>query len=561
MGETIELTISLSGPVKSIASPTLPDLSNFDVYSSGTSSNISIVPGAISYQTEYTYTLVPRKVGDFIIGPAKVTYKGKTYSTQPVKIKVTPPAQNRQMTPPQSTPSARTPKPAQAGEDFFIEQSVDRTRPYVGQQVTMVFRFYQGQNLYEQPTLRWPDYNGFWVEDLPPQKTYNKYINGRSYRVTEIRKALFPTVTGKLQIDPTVLTIPPDAFSFFFDNDPFNFFSRRSRRPMSEKVLRTDKIVLDVQALPTNKRPANFSGAVGNFDLKLSLDKDTLEVDQPVTLKAVLSGTGNIKKLPAIEIPELDNFRLYDSGSNDNISKNNYTVSGSKSFEWVLIPTAPGRYDLPELSFTCFDPWRKNYITLSRKPGMVFVKPTSTANLPPGDRPINIIPAGKASLNYIVTDLSAAKTSTPLYAVRWLWGLQLLPLIWLAYLTIATERRKKLEGNLAYARRKLASKAAIKALKAAREAKPDQFYGHVFNGITGFIADKLNENTAGLTNVQIIELLKKTGKCDQIIEEFSSFLGKCDAGRFAPGSPAREEIDAVYAQAETLLSELGRKLR
>ena len=135
----------------------------------------------------------------------KTVYKGKTYSTQPVKIKVTPPAQNRQMTPPQSSPSGRAPKQAQAGEDFFIEQSVDRTRPYVGQQVTMIFRFYQGQNLYEQPTLRWPDYNGFWVEDLPPQKTYNKYINGRSYRVTEIRKALFPTVTGKLQIDPTVL--------------------------------------------------------------------------------------------------------------------------------------------------------------------------------------------------------------------------------------------------------------------------------------------------------------------------------------------------------------------
>ena len=561
MGETIELTISLSGPVKSIANPTLPDLSSFDVYSSGTSSNISIVPGAVSYQTEYSYILVPRKAGDFVIGPAEVTYKGRVYSTQLMKIKVTPQAQAKQMVPPQSKPEAPTGRPAQAGEDFFIEQSVDQPRPFVGQQVTMVFKFYQGQNLYEQPSLRWPDYNGFWVEDLPPQKTYNKYVNGRSYRVTEIRKALFPTVTGKLEIEPTVLTIPPDAFSFFFNNDPFDVFSRRNRRQTSEKVLRTNKIAIDVKPLPTANKPSNYSGAVGSFSFRLSLDKDTVEVDQPVTLKAVLSGTGNIKKLPALEMPELENFRLYDSGSNENISKNNYTVSGSKSFEWVLIPTAPGRYDIPELKFTGFDPWREKYFTLSRKPGMVFVKPTSTADLPPGDRPINIIPAGKASLNYIVTDLSSARTGTPLYSNKWIWALQVLPLIWLAYLTITTERRKKLEGNIAYARRKLASKAAIKALKAAREAKPAQFYGHIFNGITGFIADKLNENTAGLTNAQIIELLKKTGRCDQLIEEFSSFLRRCDAGRFAPGMPTRNEINAVYAQAALLLSELGRTLR
>jgi len=201
LGESVELTISLSGPVRSIAKPSLPDLSDFDVYSSGTSSNISIIPGSFSYQTDYSYVLVPRKVGSFVIKPATVKHKSKVYRTKLIKLKVVSSSQTKKSTPPKSTPKKKSSKQSKQTEDFFIEQVIDVTKPYVGQQATMIFKFYQGKNLYEQPTLKWPDFNGFWVEDLPPQKSYNKNINGKSYRVTEIRRALFPTVSGKIIID------------------------------------------------------------------------------------------------------------------------------------------------------------------------------------------------------------------------------------------------------------------------------------------------------------------------------------------------------------------------
>lgn len=266
------------------------------------------------------------------------------------------------------------------------------------------------------------------MEDLPPQKSYNKYIDGRAYRVIEIRKALFPTVSGKMIIEPTVLTIPPDAFSFFFDSDPFSLFSRRRKRSHTPKVLQTGKIALDVKPLPAESKPSTFSGAVGEFNLRISLDKDTVEIDQLVTLKAVLSGTGNIKKLPGIEIPKLENFRLYDSGSNENISKSNYTVSGSKVFEWVLIPTASGEYDLPEVSFSYFDPIYNKYKTLTRKPGRVYVKPSSMVSISPEAIAKNIIPAAKTSLNYIITEFSDDLPGQPLYKNKILWLLQFLPL-------------------------------------------------------------------------------------------------------------------------------------
>jgi len=564
LGESIELTVSLGGPVRSISKPDMPDLSEFDVYSSGTSSNISIIPGAVNYQTDYTYVLVPRKTGKLVIGPFTVEHKGKVYSTKSIEITVGQQPQQSQPPPTQRDTRQRAPKQAQAGEDFFIEQTVDNSSPYVGQQVTLIFRFYQAENLYEQPALNWPDFKGFWIEDLPPNKTYNKNINGRTYRVTEIRRAIFPTVTGKLTITPTVLTIPPNAFNNFFNNDPFSFFNRRQpRKQFVEKVLRTKAINLNVKQLPDNNKPSNFSGAVGYYTFKISIDQDSVEVDQPITLKAILSGTGNIKKLPSIEIPELQNFRLYDSGSNENISKSNYQVSGYKSFEWVLIPTAPGEYELPRLSFNYFNPIKKKYNTILKDPGKIFVKPSSIKSLALGDRPVNVIPAARTSLNYIITDLAADKPVQPIYKNIGIWLIQILPIGWLVFITIFVNTRKKLEGDIVYARRKLATKAARKALKSARDGfgEPEKFYSNIFNGIVGFISDKLNVSAAGLTNAQITQLLKDTGNSDNIQNDFAEFLNQCDAGRFSPSKPDESQMKAIYDKAEQLLSDLDRSLR
>jgi len=519
------------------------------------------VPGAISYQTDYSYVLVPRKVGKFVISSASVKYKGKKYSSQPIRVKVVHQSKPGQSQPNQQNRQKRSSSRSQGSDDFFIEQVVDNQKPYLGQQTTMIFRFYLAKNLFEQPTLKWPDYKGFWVEDLPPQKTYNKVVKGRTYRVTEIRKALFPTVTGKITIEPVVMNIPPNAFGFF-DSDPFNFFSRRrNRQSYSEKVLRTRKIVLNVQPLPTKGKPADFSGAVGTFNFQLTTDNDTVEVDQPVTLKAVLSGNGNIKKLPGIDIPPLENFRLYDSGSNDNISKQNYRVSGSKTFEWVLIPTAPGVYELPKLTFNYFDPWSRKYRSITRNINNVIVSPSSVASLLPGERSANIIPAARTSLNYIVTELSDEVPGKPLFSYKLIWVVQALPIIWLAFLAVYISRNKRLEGDVAYARRKFASKAAKYALQNAQAGfhNPEQFYGLIFHGIVGFISDKSNISVSGMTNSQIIEMLKKTGRCEGILDEFSEFIDQCDAGRFSPVKPSEPQMLETYERALNLLSDLDRR--
>jgi hypothetical protein len=563
LGESVNLTITIRSGLKSIPKPTLPDLSDFDVYSSGTSSSFTMGTGGIASLSSYNYVLVPHKAGIFTIQPVTLNVGGKDYSTQPIQITVS--QQGAPSQPTQQAPAVNAPQSQKAasGDIFFIEQTVDNPHPYVGQQVIMTFSFYQAQDLFQQPSLQWPDYNGFWVEDLPPNRSYTTIIGNRRYRVTEIKRALFPTVSGKLTIEPAVVNIPPDAMSGFFD-DPFGMFGRRSRPAAEQQVLRSQKITLDVKPLPESGKPANFAGAVGKFDLQVTFDKSQIEVDQPVSLKAILSGTGNIKKLPIIDIPKLDNFRLYDSGSNENISKSNYVVSGSKDYEWVLIPTAPGEYALPEVGFSYFDPSTQSYKELSQRPGKVSVKPSSsTSSSSPAAIAKNIIPAAKSSLNYIVTDLSKANTGTQLYNNSLIWILQLIPLGWLIFLSVRINQRRRLEGDLAYARRKSASKAARKALQAAHDGfgDPKQFFGLLYNGVVGFISDKLNVNAAGLTNDEIIQLLRQTKKCDTIIAEFTGFLNDCDAGRFSPVEPQLDQMKANYERAEQLLSTLDRSLR
>jgi len=564
LGESINLTISLSGSVRSLPKPVLPDLSDFEVYSSGTSSNLSIGIGSLVNQNTYNYVLVPRKTGTITIQPAVIQYQGKTYSTDPIKIEVT---QTTMQSPsPQKPPAkAHPPAEAKAGQDFFVEQSVDNSHPYVGQQVVLTFRFYQAQNLFQQPSLKWPNYSGFWVEDLPPNRTYNTTVNGKIYRVTEIKRALFPATAGRHVIEPAELVIPADAFGFFdsFFDDPFNMFGRRRRTVQRDQVLRTSSLVLEVRQLPENGKPADFSGVVGSYSLNVSKDRDSVVVDQPITLRASISGTGNIKKLPQLDLKQPENFRLYDSGSSDNISKSDYSISGSKKFEWVLIPTAPGDYKLPDISFSYFDPQLGKYVTITRGAGTVKVGRSAAISENPFAMAKNIIGTEKSGLNYIVTDLKEAKPGRPLYENSYFWFLQGVPVVWLIGLAFYAARKKRLENDKAFARLAYASKAARKALKSARESMndPERFFSNIYAGIVGFIADKLNVSAAGLTTQVMRKLLTDTGKCDDLIEDLERLVNICDSARYSPVKPDGQQMQEIYKSAESLLSRLDRSLK
>ncbi len=561
----ITLTISVSGDVKSIPQPQLPSLDNFTVYSAGRSHNFSYVNGRISTSETFNYILVPRKTGKFTIGPARIKLDGKTYQTTPIEITVVSGKSSSPPPAPSEQRKGKLRKPQLHGKDLFIETKVDKKRAYVNEQITLTFRFYQGVRLFNNPEYTPPSLTGFWSEDLPPKKQYYQVINGRQYYVQELKTALFPTSTGKLTIGPAELKCTVEDIDRFFSRDPFSVFDRdllslfRQGKP---QILRSEPIEIKVLPLPELGKPKNFTGTVGSYKLKVSVDKTRVEVGEPITLKAKISGTGNIKSVGKPTIPELSDFRTYSSGSSEKVSKKNYRVQGVKTYEEVLIPKKAGKYTLPPIEFSFFDPKARSYKTLKSEPILLTVLPPSQAS------PVEIAQLSKQEIGRVAKDIRYIKLSSGefedqgdhLYKKPVFLLLQLIPLLAFAISWRYQKVKERLDSDIGYARRMRAHKSAKRRLKVAKrlisEQKSKEFYGEVAKALLQYVGDKLNLPAYGLTKDQIHSELEEKGFSPEKIDNLIKVLDFCDLARFSPSSSTEEEMKRFLDRAEKVIVEL-----
>ncbi len=564
VGEQITLTVSVSGDVKSIPQPDLPSLDEFSVHSAGRSQNFTYVNGRLSASVTFNYVLIPRKTGKLTIGPARIKLEGKTYQTSPIQITVAgeeklPAAEES------SREDGKKVKPQLRGKDIFMETVVDKRKAYVNEQIVLSLRFYQGIRLFDNPQYTPPSLTGFWTEDLPPKKQYHKVINGKQYLVQEVKTALFPTSTGKLTIGPAELKCVVENADRFL-RDPFAMFDRdlfsllRQGKP---KILKSKPIQIEVLPTPEIDRPANFTGTVGNYRMKVSVDQTEVEVGQPITLKAKISGAGNIKSVGKPTIPELSDFRTYSSGSSENVSKKNYRVQGSKTHEEVLIPKNAGKYTIPPVEFSFFDPKAKSYNILKSEPILLTVLPPSQAS------PVEIAQLSKQEIGRAAKDIRYIKLSAAgelknggndLYRKPLFLLLQLIPLLAFSVSWRYQREREKINSDVGYARQRRAHKLAQKRLKGASRLISDgsskEFHCEVARASLQFVGDKLNLPGYGLTRDQIEDKLSQRGVNKERIDDLTKILDSCDFARFAPGSSTVEEMKRFLKQAEKTIAEL-----
>src|SRR5262249_9287106 len=200
-----------------------------------------------------------------------------------------------------------------------------------------------------------PSLNGFWVEEIEVPKNptaANRVVNGKQYAEYVIKKqALFATKEGNLQI-------PSATFGLVVRTRSGGLFSLGTQESVFRK---TDPISVKVAPLPNEGKPATFSGAVGNFKLSSSIDKSTAETGDALNLKITLSGAGNLKTITEFPLPDLPGFKIYSSKSNDQVAVRNDVLQGSKSWDYVIIPQAPGKERIPDLKFSYFSPSSKQY--------------------------------------------------------------------------------------------------------------------------------------------------------------------------------------------------------
>ncbi|HLG94558.1 MAG TPA: BatD family protein, partial [candidate division Zixibacteria bacterium] len=505
IGDQLTLTLVVTGNVQKIPDPKIRNVGDFAQYASGRSQNITFVNGAVTATTQFNYVLVPKKVGTFKIGPAELEIDGKHLQTMLQTITVLPSG---------SIPKPQAPTPTEAEvreglKDIFVTAAVDKSKVYVSEQVTYTVKFYQAVRLFDNPEYYPPTVTGFWKEDLPPQTSRYETVGGRRYLVSEVKMALFPTASGKQTISEATVKCKVEDLDALFDRDPFNVdLNQFFNRGMREKVLRSNPITVEALSLPDGNQPDDFTGAVGQLQMKAEWNKTATQVNEPVTAKITVWGTGNIKSIAEPKVTTPQNFRVFLSGSSERTTREGVKIGGGKTFELSFVPREPGTFSLPPITFSYFDPAKKRYLTLKGAPLNLTV--TGTRELAGGYSGITQkeLDVRQTDLRYLKKELGE-EHGTFVGSVGF-WALQTLPVFLLGATMLMRRVRDREESDVSYFRSRRASKMVKKGFKEIRAASnlpAVEYFGRLHKMLVEYLGDRFNVASWGMTRGEIEVLL------------------------------------------------------
>ncbi len=554
----VVLTVTVEGAGRQGADVDLGATDAFHVYSAGTSQNISIVNGKFSATHSYKYILTPRRTGSFQLGPIAVQEGGERATAASITIEVV-----------ESKADAGSPQPSRTGSgrrssgsrppEVMIKTVVDKKEAYVGEAITLTFQLFTRVRFWSDPEYTPAPTKGFWKEDLPPQNRYDADLDGVRYRVTEIKSALFPTQRGELTIGPAGLIYEGNATSL---GDPSDIFSRNRRGIFggrSRRTLETDPISIQVLPLPAAGRPPGFTGTVGDFTFRASIDRSEVKANEAISMTVDISGEGNIRtaNLPPLELSE--SFKVYDSGTSTDISKENYRVRGKKTYTRVIVPRYGGEYVLPPVSFSFFDPKRKKYITRSSPEFPIEVD--GPAHNP--DREKTVVARQESDLRYLKdgSDLRWSREGKQ-FPVLPVAAANLLPLLLIGAAYALRKRRDRLNIDQAWARKRQADGAARKSLSRAKDAIENgdakQFTTLLSQAVQDYIRDKGDIPVGGLTRRKLLGELDSRGVHSDLTGRLERLLIECDHGRFAERAVDREKRLELLREGEEIILIIGR---
>lgn len=550
----------------------LPDLSKFHIMAGPSqSSSMQIVNGAVSSTVSYEYVLQPKDVGKFEIGPGAIEVGGKVYRSDKLMVEVVKTATRTK------APAAQQADPqVQIGDNLFLKATVDRARVTQGEQINLEVKIYTRVAILRPELVKNPTLTGFWGEDVEvPQSTSpRETINGKQYQVGVVKKmALFPTQSGTLEIGPMELKVGVQIQNR--SSDPFDSFFRDPFGRTVTAAVKSEPLKITVDPLPAGA-PAEFRGAVGRFGMSSSIDKKTTRTNEPVSIKVTISGTGNIKLLeaPSVEFPP--DFEQYPPKVTESITKGE-KISGSKSFEFLVMPRYPGMKTISPLTFVYYDPSRREYARL-RSPQMELHVEQGAATQSP------VVAGGsREDVRLLSQDIRFIKVGTPSFtrAGEYLHTspvfivLLILPLAGLGGAIAFAGRRRAVLADEAGYRHRQAMKLARKGLKVAEYllslkggAKDGpvanqrlRFYSEVSKALWKYLGDKLSMAPAGLSVETATVELQRRGVEKGLLSAFKALVETCDMARFAPSSLEVPQMQRTYDEARRVIVELERVLK
>lgn len=525
-----------------------------------TSRNVQWINGQVTSVSSTTliYYIVASAPGKYTIPPAQFETKKLIVSSAPVEIEITGEAAAS------SRSSSEKGQAPESGSEVSIRLLLGTREVYIGQPVTATLKLYTRINLSGINDLKYPDFKGFLREDIdtPPLKSLEtETIDGVQYGTGVIQRfVLYPQISGDIRIEPVELTAlvqQRTAANDPFFNDPFfdNFFSSVTTVP---RTIRTAPAVIRVKPLPV-PQPSDFYGAVGSFELTSSLSKNEVEVNDAINLSVVLKGNGNLNLAgePVINFPQ--GIEKYDPKVT---IKRSGASSGTKTFEYLLIPRNTGTFEIPPLSYTVFDADQGKYVTL-RTPGYT-VKVTGSAgateSAPPAFAPGEDVKYLGQDIRFIRNGRTRlVHTTAPLVstAYYWLW-FALSLFIALVVLLVRREHIRRNADITGVRNRKaagIARKRLAKAHSLLSSGKPEAVFSEISKALWGYLGDKLAIAQSDLTRERCYEILRNRNVEEALITETDSILSATEYSQYAP-SVEKESPEGLYKRALALISRL-----
>ena len=550
-----------------------PSIKGFDVLmgpSRSQQSNTQIVNGNVTSTSSitFTYILMANNAGEYTIPGASIVADGDQMVSNSVRIKVLPQDQGDS----NSSSSSSTHSSSGTGvsnQDLFITASASKTNVYEQEAFVLTYKIYTRESNLQLNNAKLPDFKGFHSQEI--EMTTNarwtpEHYQGRNYYTTVYRQfVLFPQQSGKLYIDPAQfqMTVGKPVQS----DDPFDaFFNGGSNVIEIKKSISTPKIAINVNPLPAGK-PADFSGGVGEFNISSSINNKELKTNDAITIKLVISGTGNLKLISNPEIKFPDDFEVYDPKVDNQVRLTREGLTGNKVIEYLAIPRHAGTYKIPGVSFSYFDIRSKSYKTLKTEEYVINVEKGAGH----ADQVIANF-TNKEDLKVLGEDIRYIKqnevTLQPkgsfFYGSMTYWLFYIIPALAFIIFFIIYRKQAAENANVAKMRTKKANKVATKRMKLAgkllSENKKDAFYDEVLKALWGYISDKLNIPVSRLSKDNIEEKLRNHGVNEELIKEFLNALNDCEFARFAPGDE-NQAMDKVYSSSIEVISKMENSIK
>lgn len=569
-GDQFRLTFTInSQKIRDFRAPNIQDFEVLMGPSRSQQSSTQIINGQVTSTSSitFTYILMADKEGTYTIPGATVMVNGNTHTSNSVKIKVLPPDQDAR----QGNKSSSRNQVAGSkitDKELFITATASKTNVYEQEAFLLTYKVYTQVNLTNLHGDT-PDLKGFHTQEveLPRQKTFSlEHYNGKNYSTTIWQQfVLFPQQSGKLEI-PSI-TFDATVAQMVASADPFDaFFNGGSNYVNINKKLVTPKITINVKELPEGK-PANFSGGVGEFTLSSSISTQELKTNDAVTIKLVISGSGNMKLINTPEVGFPQDFEIYDPKVDNKFNLTRDGLAGSKVIEYLAIPRHAGDYTIPPIEFSYFDLKSQSYKTLKTEPyslkvakgegnsDQVVANFTNKEDLKVLGKDIRYIKTGETNLqpkdNYFFGTIG-----------YYLW--YIIPLVLFITFMVIYRKQAIENANVAKVRTKKANKVATKRMKNAgkllAEKKQEAFYDEVLKALWGYISDKLNIPVSQLSKDNIEEKLNEYGVTSELVTDFINTLNECEFARYAPGNQ-NEAMDKVYASALDVISKMENSIK